>query len=157
MFLQQCTCSKAGLRAILFLFWNEILLLWSSMMQFFLVSGGLLAFFGVLARSLSAHALLERLSASAKLDNFNLAADYLVVHGLPLITVALLCRLFPHQAFLLSGWAFVLGSFLFQGTVLIKCFTSMGLLGVATPVGGLVLMLGWVCIVWGGLASVSAP
>ena len=126
-------------------------------MQFFLVSGGLLAFFGVLARSMSAHALLERLSASAKLDNFNLAADYLVVHGLALITVALLCRLFPHQAFLLSGWAFVLGSFLFQGTVLIKCFTSMGLLGVATPVGGLVLMLGWVCIVWGGLASVSAP
>ena len=44
-------------------------------MQFFLVSGGLLAFFGVLARSLSAHALLERLSASAKLDK---AVEYLL-------------------------------------------------------------------------------
>lgn len=124
------------------------------MMRFFLVSGGFLAFFGVLARSLSAHALLDRLSAGAKLDNFNLAADYLVMHGLALIVMALLCRTFPHQAFVLSGWAFVLGSFLFQGTVLVKCFTSMGLLGLATPLGGMVLMLGWLCIVWGGLRVV---
>lgn len=121
------------------------------MIRIFLVSGGLLAFFGVLARSLSAHALLDRLTANAKLANFNLAADYLVVHGLALIAVALLSRLFPHQAFLVSGWAFILGSFLFQGTVLIKCFMPMGGLGIATPIGGLVLMLGWLCIVWGGL------
>ena len=121
------------------------------MIRLFLVSGGLLAFSGVLARSLSAHALLERLTASAKLANFNLAADYLLVHGLALISVALLSRLFPHQAFLLSGWAFILGSFLFQGTVLIKCFMPMGLLVIATPIGGLVLMLGWLRIVWGVL------
>ena len=121
------------------------------MIRLFLASGGFLAFSGVLARSLSAHALLDRLSASAKLDNFNLAADYLVLHGLALITVALLCRLLPQPTFVLSGWAFILGSFLFQGTVLIKCFMPMGLLGVATPLGGLILMLGWVCIVWGGL------
>lgn len=126
------------------------------MIRFFLVGGGLLAFSGVLARSLSAHALYERLNSSTKLDNFNLAADYLVVHGLALVAVALLYRLFSHQAFVVSGWAFLLGSFLFQGTVLIKCFTSMGLLGVATPLGGLMLMLGWLCIVWGGL-GVSSP
>ncbi len=122
------------------------------MVRAFLISGGLLAFSGVLARSLSAHALLARLEASGKLDNFNLAADYLVLHGLALLAVAILCRVLPQQSFVWSGWAFILGSLLFQGTVLIKCFAPMGALGVATPVGGFMLMLGWLLVAWGGVS-----
>ncbi len=123
------------------------------MAQLFLVCGCLFAFSGVLARALSAHALLERLSASAKLDNFNLAADYLLVHGLALVAVGLYGRLAPQQAFCWSGWAFIAGSLLFQGTVLIKCFVPMGAWGMATPLGGLVLMLGWLLLAGEGIAK----
>ncbi|NLZ17943.1 MAG: DUF423 domain-containing protein [Desulfobulbaceae bacterium] len=123
------------------------------MIRLFLISGGIFAFAGVLARSLSAHALLTQLNASGKLDNFNLAADYLLVHALALVAIALLGRLAPHPTFFWSGWAFLAGSILFQGTVLIKCFAPMGALGVLTPLGGLFLMLGWLLLAWGGLAA----
>jgi uncharacterized membrane protein YgdD (TMEM256/DUF423 family) len=113
------------------------------MTHLFTAIGALLALTGVLARSLSSHALLQLLEARGKLDNFNLAADYLLFHGLALVGVAILCHLFPEARYHRAGWAFLLGSILFQGTVLTKSFVSIQPLGFLTPLGGFVLMLGW--------------
>ena len=113
------------------------------MTHFFIAVGAFLALAGVLARSLSAHALLHLLETSGKLDNFNLAADYLLFHGLALIGVAVLCHLFPDGKYHRAGWAFFLGSILFQGTVLTKSFISIQPFGFLTPLGGFILMLGW--------------
>jgi len=62
------------------------------MTNLFTAMGSILAFAGVLSRSLSAHALLQLLEDRGKLDNFNLAADYLLFHGLALIGVGILCH-----------------------------------------------------------------
>ncbi|TKB23236.1 DUF423 domain-containing protein [Desulfopila sp. IMCC35006] len=113
------------------------------MTQLFIAFGSLLALTGVVARSLSAHALLQLLEARGKLDNFNLAADYLLFHGLALIGIAILCHLFPEGKYHHAGWAFLLGSILFQGTVLTKSFISIQPFGFLTPLGGFVLMAGW--------------
>ncbi len=113
------------------------------MTHLFIAIGAILAFVGILARSLSAHALLQLLEGRGKLDNFNLAADYLVVHGLALIGVAILCQLFPDGKYQRAGWTFLLGSILFQGTVLTKSFISIQPFGFLTPVGGFILLVGW--------------
>ena len=113
------------------------------MTHLFTALGAVLALVGVLARSLSSHALLQLLEARGKLDNFNLAADYLIFHGLALIGVAILGHLFPEAKYLRAGWALLLGSILFQGTVLIKSFVSIQPLGFLTPLGGFLLMVGW--------------
>ncbi len=113
------------------------------MTHFFIATGSLLALIGVLARSLSAHALLQLLEARGKLENFNLAADYLLFHGLALIGIAILCHLFPEGKYHRAGWAFLLGSILFQGSVLTKSFVSIQPFGFLTPLGGFVLMVGW--------------
>lgn len=113
------------------------------MTHLFIAFGSLLALIGVVARSLSSHALLQLLEAKGKLDNFNLAADYLLLHGLALIGIALLGHLFPTEKYHWAGWAFLLGSILFQGTVLIKSFISIQPFGFLTPLGGFVLMVGW--------------
>jgi uncharacterized membrane protein YgdD (TMEM256/DUF423 family) len=113
------------------------------MTHLFTATGAILALAGVLARSLSSHALLHLLQERGKLDNFNLAADYLVFHGLALIAVAILCHLFPEAKYYRAGWAFLLGSLLFQGTVLIKSFISIQPFGFLTPLGGFFLMAGW--------------
>jgi uncharacterized membrane protein YgdD (TMEM256/DUF423 family) len=115
----------------------------NKMTHLFTAIGALLALAGILARSLSSHALLQLLQARGKLDNFNLAADYLLFHGLALIGVAILCHLFPEAKYHRAGWAFLLGSILFQGTVLTKSFVSIQPLGFLTPLGGFVLILGW--------------
>ena len=113
------------------------------MTHLLIATGAILAFAGVLARSLSAHALLQLLEGRGKLDNFNLAADYLLFHGLALIGVAILCHLFPEGKYQRAGWAFILGSILFQGTVLTKSFISIQPFGFLTPLGGFILMVGW--------------
>jgi len=113
------------------------------MNHLFIAAGSILALAGVLARSLSSHTLLQLLESRGKLANFNLAADYLLFHGLALIAVAILCRLYPQGKYQLAGWAFLLGSILFQGTVLVKSFISIQPLGFLTPLGGFLLMAGW--------------
>lgn len=113
------------------------------MIHLFITAGSALALVGVLARSLSSHTLLELLSERGKLDNFNLAADYLLFHGLVLIAVAVLCHLFPDGKYHRAGWAFLVGSILFQGSVLAKSFISIQPFGFLTPLGGFFLMVGW--------------
>ncbi|MGW8194762.1 MAG: DUF423 domain-containing protein [Desulforhopalus sp.] len=109
----------------------------------FIVFGALAALGGVLARSLSSHALLQILEERGNLANFNLAADYLLAHGLAIIAVALLCQLFPENTYHRAGWFFVFGSLMFQGSVLTKSFMSIHPLGFLTPLGGFLLMAGW--------------
>jgi uncharacterized membrane protein YgdD (TMEM256/DUF423 family) len=123
------------------------------MPQNFIAIGSGLALVGILARSLSSHALLALLESNGKLDNFNLAADYLLLHGLALIAVAILCRLFPDAGYHRAGWAFLAGSVLFQGSVLVKSFVSIHPFGFITPVGGLLLMIGWLMLL---IAAVRA-
>lgn len=113
------------------------------MTHLFIAIGSILALVGVLARSLSAHALLQLLEGRGKLDNFNLAADYLIFHGLALVGVAILCHLFPEGKYHRAGWAFFLGSILFQGSVLTKSFVAIQPFGFLTPLGGFILMVGW--------------
>ncbi len=113
------------------------------MTHFFIAIGAILALCGVVARSLSAHALLHLLKERGKLENFNLAADYLLFHGLALIGIAILCHLFPDGKYHRAGWALFIGSIFFQGTVLIKSFVPIQPFGFLTPVGGFILMVGW--------------
>ena len=112
----------------------------------FIAIGAFFALVGVLARSLSSHALLQMLEAKGKLANFNLAADYLLIHGLVLIGVALLCKLYPAGNYQRAGWVFICGSLLFQGTVLVKSFVSIKPFGFLTPLGGFILMAAWIIL-----------
>lgn len=100
------------------------------MMRFFLASGALFALVGVVSRALSAHALIDRLTASGKLDQFNLASDYILIHGLALIAVMLLLQAAPCRPATLAGCCFFVGGLLFPVTVFIKCFAPMGTSGI---------------------------
>jgi uncharacterized membrane protein YgdD (TMEM256/DUF423 family) len=53
-----------------------------------------------------------------------------------------------------AGWAFFVGSILFQGTVFAKCFMPLGPIGLATPLGGLFLMAGWLLLALSALLRV---
>ncbi len=123
------------------------------MSHHFIAIGSILALAGVIARSLSSHVLLPVLEKNGKLDNFNLAADYLLFHALALIAVAILCREYPEGGYHRAGWAFVCGSLLFQGSVLVKSFVSIQPFGFLTPTGGFVLMIGWVLLFWAAIRS----
>ncbi len=118
-------------------------------MKLFLSTGFLYGFIGVVANSLSSHSIKPQLEARDKLESFNTAADFMIYHGLALILVSILTNIFPKAGFQWTGWAFLAGSLLFQGSVFIKSFVDIGKLGMLTPLGGAILILGWLtAIVW---------
>ena len=121
------------------------------MFRIFLVTGALFSCAAVVCRALSYHTLRLELTASRTMEQFNLAADYLLVHGLALVVLARLAETRPCRCFTASGWALLVGSLCFQGTVIAKCFVDLGPAGALTPVGGVLLMLGWLLLALGGL------
>ncbi len=125
------------------------------MIRFFLISGGISALIGIVTRSLSSHAIKPFLTERGKLDNFNLAADYLLFHALALLAIAILCHLFPEAKFQRAGWAFLVGSVFFQISVLVKSCVSIPPFGFVTPIGGAILMVGWVLLIFSAISVVS--
>ena len=123
------------------------------MPHYFIAIGSVLALVGIVARSLSSHALLALLEKNGKLDNFNLAADYLLFHALALIGVAILCKLYPEGGYHRAGWVLIGGSILFQGSVLVKSFVPIHPFGFLTPLGGFALMVGWALLLVAAVRS----
>jgi uncharacterized membrane protein YgdD (TMEM256/DUF423 family) len=105
---------------------------------------GLLA---VVAGALGAHALRGRLDV-AQLGLFATATQYLMYHALALLAVVALQRRDAASAhFRRAGWCFVAGMALFSGSLYLRALAGVSSAALA-PVGGLLLMAGWVnCLV----------
>lgn len=113
------------------------------MNKFLFSSAGILGIVGVLARSLSSHTIKPFLEEREKLDNFNLAADYLLMHAIAILLLLVIRKQYPTAKLERSIYLFLVGSLLFQGTVLIKSCVSISPFGFVTPIGGALLMAGW--------------
>ncbi|PYR82425.1 MAG: DUF423 domain-containing protein, partial [Acidobacteria bacterium] len=44
------------------------------------------------------------------------------------------------------GWIFVAGIVLFSGSLYTLALTGVGTLGAITPIGGLLFLIGWLCL-----------
>lgn len=112
-------------------------------MKLFGTIGAVCCLLAVVAGALGAHALKAQLTASGGLSNFDLATGYMFYHGLALILLGLACDRHPNIPFRLSGWLFVAGTVLFQGNLYLTSLTGSRFFSILTPVGGLILMAGW--------------
>jgi uncharacterized membrane protein YgdD (TMEM256/DUF423 family) len=112
----------------------------------FLFLGALINFVGVAAGAFGAHALRNRLSADM-LGVFETGVRYQMYHGFAVLLVALAIRHFGSTRLLLvSGWSFVGGVILFPGSLFALTLTDVRMLGAITPLGGVLFLLGWVCL-----------
>ena len=108
-----------------------------------IVLGSLWAAVGVGLGAFGAHALQERLAAADQLDNWRTAVQYQLFHALALIAYGLLQR--DKEGGGLVGWAFLLGSLLFSGSIyLLALELWSSVVWPFTPLGGLLLILGWI-------------
>ena len=78
-------------------------------------------------------------------------AHYQLVHAVAAVTAILLRG---------QGWRpgvaallFVVGGWIFGGTLYAMALGGPRILGAVTPIGGLTLMAGWAALAWGGLRS----
>jgi len=116
-------------------------------MRIFLMIGALLGFSGVAAGAFGTHGLREKLSPEM-LDIFETGVRYQMYHALALLTVAWLADRSPSQPAQLAGWFFITGTVVFSGTLYILSLTGVRGWGAVTPLGGLGLVAGWVCMMW---------
>jgi uncharacterized membrane protein YgdD (TMEM256/DUF423 family) len=111
----------------------------------FLLLGALSAFAAVAAGAFGAHALRAHLTPDL-LSVYETAARYQMYHALGLIAVALVSAHTPQRLTAAAGWCFVWGTVLFSGSLYLLAFTGSTWLGIVTPFGGVLFLVGWACL-----------
>jgi uncharacterized membrane protein YgdD (TMEM256/DUF423 family) len=115
--------------------------------RLFFALGCLSGFVAVALGAFGAHALKGRLDADM-LATFEVGVRYQMVHALALLAVAWACTRWPGALVNASGWLFVAGSVIFSGSLYALSLTGLRWLGAITPLGGLGLLAGWLCLAW---------
>lgn len=133
----------------------------------------------VMAGAFGSHALRARLEPRL-LEVFETAARYQMYHALALLAVAILLGSRaaradaeassvsaradrPRRLLVTSGWAFIVGTVLFSGSLYALALTDLRILGAVTPVGGVGFLVGWGCLAMaarvasGAAGRVEAP
>jgi uncharacterized membrane protein YgdD (TMEM256/DUF423 family) len=108
-----------------------------------LVSGSVLGFLSVALGAFGAHALKDFLTTNQRLATFETAVQYQMYHSLALVAVGILGLLLPKSDFGWVGLFFLVGIFIFSGSLYILCATGIRWLGAITPLGGVCFLAAW--------------
>ena len=118
------------------------------MERVFFSVGALLGALAVAAGAFGAHALEQRL-APDRMQLFELAARYQLMHALALLGAAWAVQRWPNGLTSASGWLLIVGVVIFSGTIYALAFGAPRVLGAVTPIGGLALIGGWLLLALG--------
>ena len=105
-----------------------------------------LGLLGVAIGAFGAHGLRPLLEASGRFDTFETAVRYQFYHALALLAVGVLWVARPELRLGLAGTLWLAGVLIFSGSLYALCFTGVKALGAVAPVGGLLLIGGWLSL-----------
>lgn len=114
----------------------------------FLHMAALMGGLAVILGAFAAHKLKTLLTPDT-LSAFQTGVTYQFYHTFALLAVGILYRRYKNKWLTLSGLFFVSGTILFSGSLYLMAAlellkkTSLGAMGVVTPIGGVLLILGW--------------
>jgi uncharacterized membrane protein YgdD (TMEM256/DUF423 family) len=112
------------------------------------VLGAVSGAIAVAAGAFGAHALKARLGPEA-LAVWETGARYQMYHALALVALGCAAHTWRSPALRAAGWLFVAGTLLFSGSLYLLVATGVRSFGAVTPLGGLALIAGWLCVAWG--------
>lgn len=113
----------------------------------FLIFGAILGLLGVMVGAFGAHALKETLEKAGNMATYETAVKYQFYHALALVLTGILFKEFPNQWTNYAGYSFFVGSIMFSGSLYLICFTGIKTFGAIAPIGGSLLILGWLFLV----------
>ena len=120
----------------------------------FLRTAAWLAAIAVALGAFGAHGL-KKIVPPDTVSSFETGVRYQFYHVFALLVTAMLLEKFPGKWLVRAGYAFIIGIFLFSGSLYlltaIKATEQVGLqgIGIITPFGGVFFILGWVCLAVG--------
>jgi uncharacterized membrane protein YgdD (TMEM256/DUF423 family) len=74
-------------------------------------------------------------------------------HALALLACAWEVTKWPGTLVSAAGWLFILGTLLFSGSLYVLSLTGLRWLGAITPLGGIALLAGWICLAAAAIKS----
>ena len=126
------------------------------MNKMILIKGAILGMIAVLGGAFGAHALKEILSPE-HLDSFKTGVRYQMIHAVVLLFLFILLNKFESKQFKIAAHFIFWGVILFSGSIyLLTLKNIIGLevlkfAGPITPIGGLLIISGWLFIVLGAM------
>ena len=109
--------------------------------------GAALAFLSVAFGAFGAHALKDKFSEQKYADNWETACRYMMYHALGLLAVGLIGFHVTASVLSTAMWCMLAGTVIFSGSLMILSLTGVKKLGAITPIGGVLQLVGWVCVV----------
>lgn len=129
---------------------KEIVLLAVAMERMLMIVGSVYGFLAVALGAFGAHGLKSFLAAledgAQRQAWWQTAAHYHLMHALALVLTAYVASRTESTAVLVAGVGFALGVLVFSGSLYVMTLTGIRWLGAITPIGGLLLLLGWAAL-----------
>jgi uncharacterized membrane protein YgdD (TMEM256/DUF423 family) len=114
-----------------------------------------MGFLGVALGAFGAHGVKRILAdgpdTALRLEWWETAAKYHLLHALAIGLAAVLAAQVEGQSARIAGWLFAGGIAVFSGSLYAMTLTNIRVLGAVTPIGGLLLLAGWVMLGVGAL------
>jgi len=117
-------------------------------LKYFLIICSILMFTNILVGTLGAHLWHSQLELNNGVGNFATARDYLFIHTLSVLFLALLDNKFVEGRFNWIAGLQLLSIITFSGSLMLYALTGEKWLSNITPFGGSGLMLSWLLLVW---------
>ena len=116
-----------------------------------LCAGALLGVTGVVLGAYGAHGLAAVADAGA-LSSWNTAVDYQLIHAVVLLILGVWQQQDPGNRAVnglrWAGYFLIAGVLFFSGSIYFLVFGGPRFLGPVTPIGGTLLIAGWLAITW---------
>lgn len=122
------------------------------MARLWLILGAACGFLAVALGAFGAHALKERLTPDL-LAVWRTGVEYHFYHALALVLLGLFARQSSSAALNAGGICFALGILLFSGSLYALALTGVRALGAVTPLGGVLFLAGWACLLYAALKN----
>jgi uncharacterized membrane protein YgdD (TMEM256/DUF423 family) len=112
-----------------------------------LKAGAIFGLLAVVLGAFGAHGLKPLLDAD-KMHVYETGITFQFYHSLALLVLGILYKSFPNKMMRAATGFFISGVVLFSGSLYVMAFlsiagTSIGAAGFITPIGGVMLILGW--------------
>ncbi len=115
------------------------------------LAAGLTGIVTVSLGAFGAHALAHTLDVK-QTGWWETATLYALVHSVAALSIShIACR----KALRVGGWAFLVGVWVFSGSLYAMALGAPSILGAITPIGGVSLLVGWACCAWSAAKSVE--
>lgn len=118
------------------------------MNKLFLQVGSLFGAVGVMVGAFGAHALKPMLMASGRFETFETGVRYQFYHAIALVLIGILSKHISNKTLTYSGYCILAGVLIFSGALYTICFTGLNVFGAVAPIGGTLLVIGWLLLFW---------